>query len=57
MKFKKEINQQEISRQERYCQYLNDNNLEDAYVPTQGNPFNTFFFFFLVSVFFSEVTY
>ena len=54
MKFKKEINQQEISRQERYCQYLNDNNLEDAYVPTQGNPFNTFF---LVSVFFSQVTF
>ena len=55
MKFKKEINQQEISRQERYCQYLNDNNLEDAYVPTQGNPFNTFFFF-LESVFFIEFT-
>ena len=32
---------------------MNDNNLEDAYVPTKVNPFNTFF---LVSLFFSQVT-
>ena len=47
------FNQREISRKEKYNQYLNDNNLEDVYVPTQGNPCNTFF---LVSVFFSQVT-